>query len=407
MKIALRLTLTYASIFIVVILSSLSFFYWNTERLLLDENRKSLLRGPEVEGYLKDGSGRGKLSSLYIASGDRILQDPFNIGIIDREGVYRISNTYVLLVRRGNYLLGKDITPTVLALNRLKYSLFISSFFSILLSVLLGYILSQRFLSPIRKIISVARDIDTRRLDRRIEPPKTNDELMDLTLTINSMLDRISDSYRRQEQFIADVSHELRTPLTALLGYVRLLNRWGKDDKKVMEESLRAIEETAEGMEKIIETLLETIKTREDISLEEIDLESFLNERRDYYSKLYPNFQFKVLLSDSSKKILSSRPLLEIILNILVENAVRNSLDKKVIELGWENSGLFVRDYGKGIPLEERERIFERFYKNGEGKGYGLGLSLARKLARLLNIEIQIESEEGRGSTFYLIPKED
>lgn len=294
-----------------------------------------------------------------------------------------------------------------MALNRLKYSLFISSFFSILLSVLLGYILSQRFLSPIRKIIYVARDIDTRRLDRRIELPKTNDELMDLTLTINSMLDRISDSYRRQEQFIADVSHELRTPLTALLGYVRLLNRWGKDDKKVMEESLRAIEETAEGMEKIIETLLETIKTREDISLEEIDLESFLNERRDYYSKLYPNFQFKVLLSDSSKKILSSRPLLEIILNILVENAVRNSLDKKVIELGWENPGLFVRDYGKGIPLEERERIFERFYKNGEGKGYGLGLSLARKLARLLNIEIQIESEEGRGSTFYLIPKED
>jgi signal transduction histidine kinase len=114
-----------------------------------------------------------------------------------------------------------------------------------------------------------------------------------------------------------------------------------------------------------------------------------------------------VLLSDSSKKILSSRPLLEIILNILVENAVRNSLDKKVIELGWENPRLFVRDYGKGIPLEERERIFERFYKNGEGKGYGLGLSLARKLARLLNIEIQIESEEGRGSTFYLIPKED
>lgn len=406
MKIAVKLTLTYASIFIVFTTSLLVFSYWNTERLLLDEQKKSLLRGPDVESYMRGVSGYGKFVSLYIASGDKVLQDPFGLGLKDKEGIYKVSDTYILVVRKGIYLLGKDISPTILALDRLRHNIIILFLVSILLSISLGYILSQRFLSPIRKIIFTAKEIDTKRLDRRIELPNTNDELMDLVLTINSMLERVNNAYKMQEQFIADVSHELRTPLTAILGYVKLLNRWGKDDRKILEESLKSIEDTANGMERLIDTLLETIRTQEDIILEKIDIETFFKERKEYYSKLYSGFQFSIILSNHPRDFYSSKPLLDIIFNILVENAVKNSLNKKIIELGCIDGKLFVRDYGKGIPLEEKERIFERFYKveeSRQSKGYGLGLSLAKKLASLLNLEIYVESEEGKGSTFYLI----
>lgn len=409
MKIAIKLTLIYAFIFIIFTISLLIFSYWNTERLLLDEQEKSLLKGPNVEGYIKGISGYGKFASLYIASKGKVLQDPFGLGLKNEKGIYKVSDTYILVIERGIYLLGKDITPTVLALNRLKYSIIILSLISILLSVFLGYVLSQRFLSPIRKIIFTAKDIDAKRLDKRIEIPNTNDELMELVLTINSMLDKVNNAYKMQEQFIADVSHELRTPLTAILGYVKLLNRWGKDDRNVLEEALKSIEDTAEGMGKLIDTLLETIKTQETILLEKIDMETFFKEREEYYSKLYPEFQFNIVLSDrSNKDFFSSKPLLEIIFNILVENAVKNSLDKKIVELGYIEGKFFVKDYGKGIPPQEREKIFERFYKLEEarqGKGYGLGLSLAKKLVKLLNLEIYVESEEGKGSTFYLVPK--
>lgn len=409
MKIAIKLTLIYAFIFIIFTISLLIFSYWNTERLLLDEQEKSLLKGPNVEGYIKGISGYGKFASLYIASKGKVLQDPFGLGLKNKKGIYKVSDTYILVIERGIYLLGKDITPTVLALNRLKYSIIILSLISILLSVFLGYVLSQRFLSPIRKIIFTAKDIDAKRLDKRIEVPNTNDELMELVLTINSMLDKVNNAYKMQEQFIADVSHELRTPLTAILGYVKLLNRWGKDDRSVLEEALKSIEDTAEGMGKLIDTLLETIKTQETILLEKIDMETFFKEREEYYSKLYPEFQFNIVLSDrSNKDFFSSKPLLEIIFNILVENAVKNSLDKKIVELGYIEGKFFVKDYGKGIPPQEREKIFERFYKLEEalqGKGYGLGLSLAKKLVKLLNLEIYVESEEGKGSTFYLVPK--
>lgn len=409
MKIAIKLTLIYAFIFIIFTISLLIFSYWNTERLLLDEQEKSLLKGPNVEGYIKGISGYGKFASLYIASKGKVLQDPFGLGLKNEKDIYKVSDTYILVIERGIYLLGKDITPTVLALNRLKYSIIILSLISILLSVFLGYVLSQRFLSPIRKIIFIAKDIDAKRLDKRIEIPNTNDELMELVLTINSMLDKVNNAYKMQEQFIADVSHELRTPLTAILGYVKLLNRWGKDDRNVLEEALKSIEDTAEGMGKLIDTLLETIKTQETILLEKIDMETFFKEREEYYSKLYPEFQFNIVLSDrSNKDFFSSKPLLEIIFNILVENAVKNSLDKKIVELGYIEGKFFVKDYGKGIPPQEREKIFERFYKLEEarqGKGYGLGLSLAKKLVKLLNLEIYVESEEGKGSTFYLVPK--
>ncbi len=409
MKIAIKLTLIYATIFIIFTVSLLIFSYWNTERLLLDEQEKSLLRGPDVEGYIKGISGYGKFASLYIASEGKVLQDPFGLGLKDKEGIYKISDLYILLVKRGSYLLGKDITPTILALKRLKYNITILSLISILLSLLLGYILSQRFLSPIRKIIFTTKEIDAKRLGKRIDTPNTNDEIAELVSTINSMLDRVNNAYKIQEQFIADVSHELRSPLTAILGYVRLLNRWGKDDKSVLKEALGCIEDTAEGMERLIDTLLETIRTQESILLERIDLEAFFEERKEYYSKLYPEFQFNIILSSHSKDFYSSKPLLEIIFNIMVENAVKNSLDKKIVELGYLEKKLFIRDYGKGIPLEERERIFERFYRlegSRQGKGYGLGLSLARKLAGLLNLEIYVESEEGKGSTFYLVSRE-
>lgn len=409
MKIALRLTLIYSLILIVFILFSAVFFSWITERLLLEENRKELLRGVSIGDYLDRKAGYGKWSSLYIASRDNIIQDPFGLGLKDKEGLYRVGDTYILVIKREGFLVGKDITPTILALNRLKSIIILVSLFSIVSSLIIGYILAQRFLSPIRNIIKTAREISIRELDRKIELPEIKDELYDLALTINNMLERVNNAYKMQEQFILDVSHELRNPLASLLGYVRLLQRWGKDDKSILEESLESIRETAEGMERLINTLLETLKTQESVSLELVDIESFLERRKRYYEKLYPDFQFNMIINDSKEKLYSSIPILELIFNILVENAVKNSLDKKVIELGWEDNRFFVRDYGRGIPLEERERIFERFYKLDESRsssGYGLGLSLAKKLARILNLEIQLESEEGKGSTFYLLPKE-
>lgn len=103
MKISIRLTLIYSLILIFFIIFSAVFFYWNTERLLLDEIRKELLRGPSIEDFLTRGTGYGKLSSLYIVSKSVVVQDPFGLGFKDKEGIHKVNGTYVFLVEREDF----------------------------------------------------------------------------------------------------------------------------------------------------------------------------------------------------------------------------------------------------------------------------------------------------------------
>ncbi|MGB9856849.1 MAG: sensor histidine kinase [Dictyoglomaceae bacterium] len=409
MKLAGKLTLIFTVIFSLLIFLFSSFYYLYTKNLLIDENKKELFRvslghalmmGRRMSAMM----GVQRFSLYYISSPNGVIQDPFDLGFVYKEGILKNSNGSYLLVKRGEYIIGKDITSIILALNRLKINLTIFSIIGIIFSSFLGYFLSQRFLTPIRKIIQTAKEIDTKRLKKRIDLPKNKDELWELGDTLNNMLNRVERAYSIQEQFIADVSHELKTPLTNILGYVRLLQRWGKEDKKVLEESLDIIKETGEKMRELIDVLLEMARVQEEIPKEKINIKDFFGERKGYYEKLYPDFDFHVFI-DSNTEIISSKGLLEIIFNILVENAVKNSISKKVIELGFSNGKLFVRDFGRGIPKEEIEKIFERFYKVDKSRsssGYGLGLSLAKKLADILGLEIGVESKEGEGSTFYL-----
>lgn len=410
MKLAWKLTLTFAVIFSLLIFFFSTFYYLYTKNLLIDENKKELFK-VSLGHALMMGRGMGammgiqRFSLYYIASPNGVIQDPFGLGFIYEEGIYKNSSGSYLLVKRDGYIIGKDITSVVLALNRLKINLTIFSIIGIIFSSFLGYFLSQRFLNPIRRIIQTAKEIDAKKLKKRIELPQNKDELWELSETINNMLNRVEKAYSIQEQFITDVSHELKTPLTNILGYVRLLQRWGKDDKKILEESLEIIRDTGEKMKELIDILLEMARFQEGITKERINLKEFFEERKNYYKNLYPDFEFNIFISEDNDEIISSKGLLEVIFNILVDNAVKNSLSKRVIEMGAVDNKLFVRDFGKGIPKEEIDKIFERFYKVDKSRsssGYGLGLSLAKKLSDILGFEIEVESLENVGSTFYL-----
>ena len=398
MKIAWKLTIIYCLIFSLLIVGFSVFFYFNTKRVLLAQHRKKL-----VESVKQYKISYVVKSQHYIARDSEVVNDPFKIGEMHRNGLVYRSKSYYLFVRQGKIVAGGDITTSMLALDNLKKDLFSFSIAGILLSVLIGYFLSLGTLAPIRKITSSAKDITAKNLHEKIEVPNSRDELWELSTTINDMLDRIDRSYTMQEQFIADVSHELKTPITSIIGYVRLLERWGKKDEQVLDESIVTIKETAENMENLISSLLNLARTHEKIVLEKINIEDFILKRTDNYKKMYPDFKFEVEISDRKQSIETSPSLLEILINILVENAVRHSDKEKVIDLGYQEGRFFVRDYGKGIAEKEKEKIFQRFYKTDKSRGsegHGLGLSLAKKIADSLGMTIEIMGEEGEGTTF-------
>lgn len=413
MKIAWKITIIYTFILFFII-GMLSFiFYVNTRNILLEEHRKDLyksLLGIGVgRGFMMGRMMGGRIASFYISENDDILQDPFGLGRVDKEGIYKASDgSFVLIVKRGDYYLGKDITSTVLALDRLKITFFYVVLFGLIPSMLVGYFLSQRILSPIRRIIKDAQKVDVKKVGNRIELPNTKDELWELVNTLNLLFERIEKAYKREEEFSSDVSHELKTPLTSILGYIKMLKRWGKDDKKVLEESLDILETTTLDMINMVDMLLEISRVPERINEEEINLRDFLMDLKNKYAKMYSGFEFRMHY-DVDKNLKIPRKILEMIINILVDNAVKNSLDRKEIEIGFLEDSFFVKDYGKGIPEEEISKIFERFYKvdkSRSSKGYGLGLSLAKKLAESVGFDIIVKSKEGEGSIFYIKIKE-
>ncbi|NLW12695.1 MAG: sensor histidine kinase, partial [Clostridiaceae bacterium] len=117
----------------------------------------------------------------------------------------------------------------------------------------LGAISEERQLEALAGVLS---DIDANKLDRQIAVDSTQEELKGLASAINAMLRRINASYQSQVQFVSDASHELRTPISVIQGYVSLLDRWGKNDEKTMQESIDAIKAETQNMKELVEQLL-------------------------------------------------------------------------------------------------------------------------------------------------------
>lgn len=226
------------------------------------------------------------------------------------------------------------------------------------------------------------------------------------------MLDELKKSFAQQEQFIQDASHELRSPIQAIEGHLSLINRWGKEDPEILDESLQTSISEVNRMKKIIEELLMLAKNEEIDHDAYCDVNRVINEVIEEMEIQYPTAVFRyerpVNLINAKCKSLS---LNQIVRNI-VENAVRYSEEKPEVEikLQYENKNyclLSIKDFGIGISGENIPKIFDRFYRVDKSRekvkgGTGLGLSITKMLADKYNIEIIVESELGKGTLFML-----
>jgi signal transduction histidine kinase len=216
---------------------------------------------------------------------------------------------------------------------------------------------------------------------------------------------------RMKTEFVAVASHELRTPLTSMIGFARTLERSDlAEDSQSRRNFLRIIVEQGDRLLRLVENLLmasqvdgEGIRPGGD----EVVLADFCREIVD---GLGPDASRVRLAIPSRLPLLTTdRQLLARVLTNLLDNALKYSLDRAGCEIGARREDdllvFWVEDHGIGIPAEQLERIFDRFYQVDSSStrsfgGTGLGLSLVKDLLRLLNGSIEVESELGRGSRF-------
>lgn len=287
----------------------------------------------------------------------------------------------------------------------------------VLASGLLGYFLSYFLLQPLSDIHDTVKVISkdpTKEI--RVPTINRNDEMSELIDMFNEMLDRMQRYIDQQSQFVSDVSHELRTPVAIIQGHLEMLQRWGKDDPKVLNDSLNASVVETKRMKNLIQEMLDLSRA------EQVEI-NFRNQRTvvndivhqvyNNFKMLYPEFTF-TLDDDVDEKIISNiyRDHLEQVLVILCDNAVKYSTDRKEIHMtlsrGMNSVEIGVQDFGEGIAPDDAKRVFDRFYRVDKARsrkkgGNGLGLSIAQRLIEGYHGSISLESSLGAGSLFKIV----
>jgi signal transduction histidine kinase len=242
------------------------------------------------------------------------------------------------------------------------------------------------------------------------------------TVELNAAKLKAEESDKMKSSFLANMSHEIRTPLNAILGFSNLLTESSTTESDRLEYS-KMMDLSARDLIKLIDDILDVSRIEANqvkITLEDCQINGLLKEIFDVFRQSVrvdnPESQVRTVLnipSENKDYILNTDRLRlrQILLNLL-NNAVKFT-PEGFIELGYfteemnQNLIFYVKDTGIGIPFVKIEKIFERFTKVADittkhYRGTGLGLSISLRLARMLNGDIRVESEEKKGTIFYV-----
>lgn len=222
-----------------------------------------------------------------------------------------------------------------------------------------------------------------------------------------------------RKQFTANVSHELKTPLTSISGFAEILKNGGTDEKTT-KDFAGTIYEESQRMISLVNDIIKLSKLDEkSISLEKepIELLGLSKEIAKILSASAKAKNVKLDVHGDSGKIMGVQPVIYEMIYNLIDNAIKYNVQNGTVEVTVkeENPGkghtfgnktvISVRDTGIGIPKNEQDRVFERFYRIDKSRskelgGTGLGLSIVKHAAKFHDAAINLSSKEGEGSTF-------
>jgi heavy metal sensor kinase len=274
-----------------------------------------------------------------------------------------------------------------------------------------GWILARRSLSPVGYIASKARSISSQNLSERLTPRGPDDEMDDLIRTINDMISRLEGSFKRMAEFTADASHELKTPICAMRGEAEVL-LLKKREPGEYQEGLAHFIEQFDHLNQMINDLILLSKfdtTQVELKRAPLRLDLLIEDLCHLFRVLaqQKNIALEIGLLEEVL-VMGDKVRLQQLFTNLIDNAIKYTPKGSVhvtVEKNENAAWVKIRDTGIGIPKEEQEKIFKRFYRMDKSRsretgGVGLGLSIAEWIVRAHHGRIEVDSELNKGSTF-------
>jgi len=367
-----------------------------------------------------DNNGRLHSSSPGLAQISQPL-DP--VGYQLKRSIYRdslVQNVHLRVLNVplkaggrpiGTLQVAASMTMVDTTLQSLVQTIVVIAVAAILFAAALSWFFIGQALSPLVDItesalrISGADDLSQRIPQRGPE----DDEMGRLVTAFNATLGRLEQLFTSQQRFLADVSHELRTPLTVIKGNVDLMRRMNQVD----EESLDNIEDEADRLTRLVGDLLLEAQAESGklplhfapVEMDTLLLEVFKEMR------ILARERVQIKLPEIDQILINGdRDRLKQVLINLIANAIKYTPQGGEVYLSLgkfgDNARLVVRDTGFGIPAEDLPHIFERFYRAEKSRsrskvgGFGLGLSIAYWIVNRHGGQIEVDSAEGKGTTF-------
>lgn len=244
-------------------------------------------------------------------------------------------------------------------------------------------------------------------------------DLQSIEVALNSLLRRMQQAKLQQMRFVSDASHELRTPIAVIRGYVDMLDRWGKSDEAVLDESIDALKAETAHMQELVEQLLFLARGdsgRQTLECAPFDLAALVEEVAEESQMIDADHPYVVRPLEGARAqeplpMVGDRAMVKQSIRVIVQNAARYSPAGSPIELGVRREAgtgrvaYLVEDRGMGMAQADVAHVFERFYRadaaRGEHKeGTGLGLAIAKWIVDAHDGQIDVVSREGLGTRF-------
>lgn len=292
---------------------------------------------------------------------------------------------------------------------------------TIALGSLVYYFLVSRSLKPLKELKERVQEIDIDKVDneKKIYMEGQSQEIEELSLAFQKSLDKIYGSYAREKALSSSIAHELNTPVAVMKSSLEIYLMKNKVEDLKLKELLDNFDENIDRISKIIESLL-FLNRRENAISRKFDIKDLVEEIVFDLEDLAEEKNVNLISKMGSREIYTSDILLERVLYNLGKNAIAYNKDGGLVEFDFaedeENYFIYVRDTGLGIDEEEKEKVFDLFYRVDESRnkktgGYGIGLNLVKNIVEKLGGQVLIrdnlnENNEIRGSVFEVrLPK--
>ena len=391
--------------------------YYDVDIFILDEQGRVLFplepnfnpEAPEVEDILDFSQEMKELLSHLETDGHTMYEASSEYVYAAKIQLFPDADSYLYIGKPMEFM------HTVSA--RMNLRMILISVFVLIFSFAVTSAVAGWFTNPMQEMTRKARRLAQGDFDVDFDGDNYAKEMVELAEALNFARDELSKTDRMQKELIANVSHDFKTPLTMIKGYASMIIEISGGNPEKRNKHAQVIVDEADRLASLVNDVLDISKIRsgmETLKMEKLDVSAYLYEIMDRFAYLRETKGYQLIAEiDEGLVTTADEGKIGQVMYNLIGNAINyTGEDKKVyVYLKRGENGTFrfsVTDTGKGIKPQEIQNIWERYYRSSEThkrpvQGTGLGLSIVKTILDKHQFHYGVESEVGKGSTFYVI----